>query len=206
MKKLATALALTTSMSVSAALEDHGVFFKDTETGFDWRKIADTKNQSFDQVASRIVAGDLNYWRYADYQEVQGLLQGRIGRILSIPGMTTWIHFRENLTLRESYGIVSDSQRTGERGVVTLNGIFDHRTSVGIYSIGLNTAASQGPIAEYSRNLVAGSFLVRPSLTEVPIPASGFLFISAIISIFCWKRGEVRQAVKHPTVLSEVTS
>ena len=58
-----------------AALIDHGTYFSDTDSGLDWLKLAPTLDRSYNDVSSKLGAGqEFDGWHYAAGSEFEQLL------------------------------------------------------------------------------------------------------------------------------------
>jgi hypothetical protein len=186
---------LASSVSVNAAIVDHGFYLTDTSTGLDWLDFNVTQNQSFNTVGYRIQSGDLKGWVYATGDQFDGL----VGSFGGTP-MTC--------TSGQDYCGWSTANFNVATAMLAYLGTiqYDYQTSIGIladegpvpgtkwrallsWQIGSQESETQDLIDthfsavdyDYNDGHVTGSFLVRTS--EVPIPAAGWLFLSALLGL-----------------------
>lgn len=71
----ATALLASTALSAQALIIDNNTYLTDTVSGLDWLDLSATYNQARQTVGTRMkTGGDLNGWRYANMNDMRGLV------------------------------------------------------------------------------------------------------------------------------------
>jgi hypothetical protein len=74
-KRILVGLAFCIALPSSAAIVDHGTYFKDTDTGLYWLKLTETRDMSYDDVDVQTVPGQpFEGWRYASLEEVESFI------------------------------------------------------------------------------------------------------------------------------------
>lgn len=204
-KKLVGLALLICSIGANAALVDHGTYTTDTQTGLDWLDVSLTTNQTFDQV--RTGAWYQAGYRYATRAEVELLFMHAGTPDDNFDISVT--HPAETLALINLLGETLPSRTLGFVGTdywgatVTLQ---NHPIG-SVFSALLAKVDymdfGKGPIGEAhfsggqpfsnESDPAWGSFLVRPSV--VPIPATGYLFLSGIAGLY----GVKRRLGKYPS-------
>ncbi len=75
MKNILVVILLLACAPGHAELIDNSTFFTDTDSGLDWLKMAPTLNRSYNDVSSKLGAGqEFDGWRYASGSEFEQLL------------------------------------------------------------------------------------------------------------------------------------
>jgi len=169
-----------------SALINSGSYTSDTETGLDWLRWETTKKQSYNFVSNEFGAGGLyEGWRYAT--------SGNAQQFLANFGFNSYINDwtsnpTSNWDLLASYmGFDSDANPNGVfiYGMVETLGA---NTLAWTYAHRLDTRTDEAAYAfwRYNKNLeydFLGSFLVRETVSLVPIPAAAWLFGSGLLGL-----------------------
>lgn len=208
---------LTSSTLVNAALVNNGTFSTDLDSDLDWLKLTETLDLSYNEVSAEFgVGGNFDGWRYATIAEFDTLLSnaGAVASTGCAVGVTYCGWTTENNgfyawfsqyigvtndqgyvtsvingeTVQElagwSYGLLADSASATERYAGWLSNRSD---------------ANKSPTKDYIANpfhvtwkdqqssATRGSFLVRSSVSAVPLPPSLLLFASSLIALFSRK-------------------
>lgn len=200
---------LLLTSSANAALIDNSIFTTDETTGLDWLDLSYTAGLSYNESLYGLDTYEGGRWRYATNIEVEnifwtlfsgyydtdprGFSEGAgayenqktdIVNFFNLFGITTYTYKIE----ASSYGLYSD-----ENGIIRRLGASCYDTSCfgssNGYIEGLNVVLSFDPDYNSWRDTYAsklGTFIVRDSnnISEVPIPATIWLFSSGLISLF----------------------
>lgn len=204
-------LLFVVAINARAALIDQGSYLTDTVSGLDWLKLTQTVNRTYNDVSSQLdEGGEFAGWRYATSTEFEALLLNQ--GITADQGCSDGtnfcggVHSENYATISNLVNQIGDTFEQAYGGSLTSSayaslGVLADFTSGGFRSVGL-LAGFDTPYARtvYTlQNDVAsathiGSFLIRTS--EVPLPAGGYLFISAMVGLL-GMFGRLRPAVKN---------
>lgn len=200
-RKALTLINIALSFSAQAAIVDLGQITRDTNTGMDWLDLTKTNGRSYNDVASKLGAGqELSGWRYATLEEVRqlwitfGVTEATdqdiaIADTQQLNAYHSAIDLLGNTYLGATSTILSgvvgftadtDPQNPGNhfiRGMYELAGL-------NVYPVRALTPTTG--TASSTQSPVLGSYLVRTS--EVPLPATTWLLGSALIGIGCFKK------------------
>ena len=203
------AFAFVFSQSASAALVDNGTYLTDTISGLDWLKLTQTTDRSYKDVTLHMDAGsEFAGWQYATGAQFETLLLNQgvvadtgctdgtnlcgganptnypiIDSLINAIGDTWEQAYNNGASTSNAYatlGLLSDSGSDGSgHYVAVLGGSSLTATPYARTHLG-------SPQGDFYHEAHVGSFLVRPS--EVPLPAGGYLFVSAIVGLFGKRR------------------
>ena len=218
LKQTLALVGLTLSLSSHAAILDLGTITRDTATGLDWLDVTETRGLSYNQVTDQLgVGGDYEGYRYATTKEWDQLIIN-FGFIGSSPDCGLGrLHCYESYgsdspiieqmikTLGDTVAADMDEHMhtasTGPEGAGgTIGFIYSNNPGERLIAYifdgellgqpDMDTFDSvvtvQGAANSDYTNQGIGSFLVAPS--AVPIPAAGWLFMSALIGLLGKKR------------------
>jgi len=201
------------AIASTAGFFDHGDYLTDSHSGLDWKDVTLTVNRSYNDVSSQLGAGgEFDGWRYATSTEFVSLIKNYTG-LISIPVNTTiqlpegtalelvtflgstWDSpYQEQygqsyeeytgygLQDDRTYGMVIDDGYTGEstqHAVPFIHYLERSQSSLDleyVYAAGLSMTDTQ-------TDNTMGSFLVRDTVSAVPVPAAVWLFGSAIAGL-----------------------
>jgi len=195
----------------TAGFFDHGDYLTDTHSGLDWKDATLTVNRSYNDVSSQLGAGgEFEGWRYATMNEFVSLIKNYTG-LTSIPVDTTiLLPAGTALELVTFLGSTWDSPYQEQYGQsyedYTGYGLQDDRTYGMVVDDGYTGGSTWHavPFVHYLENPardleyvyaaglfmtdaqtdnVTGSFLVRDTVSAVPVPAAVWLFGSAIAGL-----------------------
>jgi hypothetical protein len=199
-----TASAVSVTLAFSSAafaastdFIDNGDFTTDTISGLDWLDVTTTQGRSYIDVSNKFGTGEeFDGWRYATGIQFSGIVNNYIGSVNDVP---------PNVNQLTGYGY------NPIQGLIISLGFTDRNVDWGTYDVKGITALhtwdtnKMARIYEYSDNFwryvpnftttsyrtqypEAGSFLVRDTLTTVPIPAAAFMFAPALLGFLGFRR------------------
>lgn len=213
MRKEAVVLALVFAFAqfANAALIDNGAYLTDTASGLDWLKLTQTTDRSYEDISSRFGAGgEFAGWQYASGAQFESLLFGQ--GIAADSGCPAGINFCGGVTAANTSLINNLINSLGDTFEKVYGATPGTLTSEAYATVGILGDAGSDPTTHYSGLLVGsylsepyarthygdafrdkiheghiGSYLVR--LTEVPVPAAGYLFMTAVVGLFSKRFG-----------------
>ena len=201
---MAGALAFSgVALASSADFIDHGHYTTDTNTGLDWLDVTISVNQSYNYVSSQFGSGgEYEGWRYATGFEFNQMVSSWTGtviadttysRVYQHEGAIDQLHFLLGSTLDAHYvaltGRTFDAEFRHEEGDYydnTFGIILDPGTDGYVWTATIldNDIVPTGPDYTQARHEEVyqtigashvGSFVVRDTLTPVPVPAAVWL-------------------------------
>lgn len=202
LKKTLALASLTLSLSANAAIIDNGTYTTDTDTGFDWLDLTETAYNSFDDVTNRIgLFGDLHAggWAFATGAQFDTLMEnfGAASMTCSNGYQFCGLSTANNNIVTSVLGLFGDISG-GTKDVYGWIADIDPDTGYPIlarlYDNPANgNSATADAIYTFATALPStssfastGAFLVRTS--EVPLPATAWLFLSALGGLGIIKR------------------
>jgi hypothetical protein len=208
MRKPAFVMALVFAFAqfANAALIDNGTYLTDTASGLDWLKLTETTDRSYADISSQFgVGGEFAGWQYATGDQFESLLFGQ--GIASDAGCAAGINFCGGVTAANMPLINSLINSIGDTFEKVYGAVPGTLTSEAYATVGILGDAGADPTTHYVALLVGsylndpyarthygdafrdkiheghiGSYLVR--LTEVPVPAAGYLFMTGLLGLF----------------------
>lgn len=212
LKKTLALAGLTFSLFSNAALIDYGTFTRDKSTGLNWLDLTETAGLSHDYVSSQLGAGgQFEGWQYATLDQTLGFFDSAGGsgfyyyaynddsdknitaahKLMDLWGaMSTTVS--SNGYVRRSYVILDEIANYSHAGdtpgldytILSINA--STLTNVGQINGRIEAPVLQGAIEGSASSPIFGSALVRAEV--IPIPATGWLFISALVGLVGRKR------------------
>ncbi len=181
----------------NASIIDLGKITRDTSTGLDWLDLTETLGGTVLESDKYIGEGaEYENWRLSTIEEVQllfknfGLVKGTYGG-LPVPGIQ-YPKFIDAVTMIGNIGNSSQNYDYAFFGFTgSMNDVGDYKTAGMFHLIGKDYVVAQFEGAAAPKNYInpsRGLFLVRESPSQVPVPASIWLFSSALIGLFSLKR------------------
>lgn len=207
MKNLLCVVALFFSVSVNAALIDHGSHVHDTTSGLDWLKLDATIGRTYSQVTGELSSGGFfEGWQYATGSEWENLLFGQgfgamsCGDGRNFCGMVTTDSgdaalklmnligrvpsFSSHYPYANSLGMLADIDGDSGEHWVTQLFVDDFN--------GFRTAWATTFFTTKTHEPVVGSWLVRPA--SVSEPAMFSLFVLGFAGLWSVRR-QVKKSV-----------
>lgn len=185
-------------ISSNAAIIDYGLSTGDTITGLRWLDLTETVNRSYNDISSKLGSGqEFEGWRYATQAEVQTLWE-HMGLTL---GLESWISVTSEEFPNFNYAVsllgdtVSDQHpkyNYGTKGITAdgpnefnryINGMSGPTVYNQFDSTLVNYANGASLCTAICTDPTVGSWLVKTELTAVPVPAAGWMFISALLAL-----------------------
>jgi len=196
---------------------DNGEYTTDTLSGLDWLDVTASVNQSYSYVNSQLgTGGAYGGWRYATGDEFNQMITNYTGidiasgvyGVFSIPeGKIDNLHFLLGSTLDAShlveYGQTYDQYHGYEEGgyhdytygiISDLNGVKVWSALIYDYDVllpDIEGDRTETHLASHDIDYIStdlGSYLVRDTITAVPIPTSILLMGTAIFSLIGFSR------------------
>lgn len=187
---------------------DSGNYTTDSLSGLDWLDVTFTTNKHYDDVKNLINNNttengiDYGQWRYASGEEVGTLIANYRGESVADSNGFNFVGAGELDSLINMLGIT-----TTDAGNNVTFGLLSDRIEVNgtvggaedlVYVAMLLTGASgdmfaghsmtQLPCDDEARDPKVGSFLVRSSMSPVPVPSALLLFAPALIGLVGFRR------------------
>jgi len=186
-------VGMSTVVSANAALIDNGGFTTDSVSGLDWLDLSVTQSQSYNSAPGRNVG-----WRYATNSEIEGLFS------VAFDGYTDTnaIKHYSDSNVSGSYADQTEDAQIfaslfGSSGVTSsfnaTLGFYRDESNI-LRQMGLNQYSSYSRVFSdentnnwngYEGLGVSGNgvFLVRESVSVVPVPAAVWLFGSGLLGL-----------------------
>lgn len=214
---MAGALAFSgVALASSADFIDNGNYTTDLNNDLDWLDVTISVNQSYNYVSSQFGSGGEYYgWRYATGSEFNNMVSSWTGTEIADDDYTIVSHNEGDIDLLHFLlGSTLDSWYINEHGgtVDAVNGVdegdyedFTQGYIADVYDENshyraiihdadkwaANTDYTQARLAPRENNNphpAVGSFLVRDTLTPVPVPAAVWLMGSGLLGLLGYSR------------------
>ncbi len=206
-----TGLALLcVAATANATITDNNSYTTDTASELDWLDVTLSRNRSYADVSSQFgVDGDFEGWRYATGDEFNTLVGNYIGTALpqgfylpiyhtedKIDGLVTLLGSTLDAAYIEQYGQTYDAiggYAEGDGVDITWGFLavfpgetypwsaYIHDANASNYDYTAATGSRWGSF-DY-KHIELGSFLVRDTMSPIPIPATAWLFGSGLLGL-----------------------
>ena len=196
--------AVLFSQITAASLIDHGNYITDTDSGMDWLKLTETYNRSYDDISSKLSAGqEFEGWTYATGGQFEALVfnQGAIAMTCTNGTMFCGWSADNNGIAAPMINLLGDTGEQQLNGELTpgltvwtvgiLADVHDENShwEAELYDYDLNSLTlTEDNISTHDTFIdnaalpsYGGSFLVRVS--AVPIPSAVWLFGSGLLGL-----------------------
>lgn len=202
-KLTAALLTLSFSISANAALlvrdwqyVGDGSITYDSTTGLDWLDLPITSNLTYNYVSAQLSeSGAYSGWQYATLGETHTFL-GHLGlpitRLILYPGLSTDVY---RTMIQDAASYVGNVFPDDPELLYGFEGIVGTKLENGKYEKLAVRSSTKGAVVMYTNNghqvdadfsSWSGHFLVR--VQTVPLPASIYMFGSALIGLICFRK------------------